>query len=169
MWWQELKSTLYVCVQEQIQVPMLQTSMISDSKCIPEQLLPSRWILYQLHQAQYKAIRRAFYVVRNILQLLERDSLSPDPTDCGWTLNKEGFLLPDKCLKSVPDAKLIVCKCQAGCERNCSCKRAKQYCVVFCHKKQRTDCQNRHVWMLIFVMFMISNMMYSNQRSLINL
>ena len=89
-------------------------------------------------------ITRAFYVVRNILQLLERDSFSSDPTDYGLSLNKDGIIIPRSVSKSVSDAKLIICKCQAGCERNCPCKRAKQYCVAFCHKKQRIICQNRH-------------------------
>ena len=67
---------------------------------------------------------------------------SDDPTDFGWSLNKDGVLLPDKCLKCVPDHKLEICKCQAGCERNCPCKKTES-CSVMSQKK-RIDCQNRY-------------------------
>jgi hypothetical protein len=103
-------------------------------------------------------IKRAFYVVRNVLRLLEHDIPSDDPTDFGWSLNKEeGVLLPDKCLKCLPDHKLKICKCQAECERNCPFKKTILNRVVFCHKKResivRTDISKKLILVTFFITF----------------
>ena len=86
-------------------------------------------------------IIRAHHSVRFILTLLEPHDI-PDPRECGWML-EDGALLPEKCLKPLPRNVITTCKCMGKCmTKMCVCKKAKQKCVIFCHK-QTSECQNQ--------------------------
>ena len=85
-------------------------------------------------------IIRAHHTVRFILTLLEPHDI-PDPRECGW-MPEDGALLPEKCLKPLPRNVITTCKCMGKCmTKMCVCKKAKQKCVIFCHK-QTSECQN---------------------------
>ena len=87
-------------------------------------------------------LRRAFYVIRNVLTLLT-DASQLDPFDYGW-INQDGMLLPLESLKPIPAKMLSLCGCGGKCNsKRCSCKAADVMCVTYCHKKVvEPICQN---------------------------
>ena len=88
-------------------------------------------------------IKRAFYCVRKVLCLLDVSVTRPvtDSTKYGWVKDND-TLLPDKCLKPLPQRMLVVCMCTGTCgSTRCVCKKAGVKCVIFCHKQEST-CQN---------------------------
>ena len=88
-------------------------------------------------------IQRAFYVVYNVLNLLDDRRLVLDPTNHGWICD-DGTLLPVKGLKPLPAAMLAVCRCDGKCAtKSCRCAKAGLVCVVLCHKSKVSECQNK--------------------------
>jgi len=88
-------------------------------------------------------IQRAFFILRNVLNLLNDRGAVLDPVNRGWFCDG-GTILPVKGLKPLPADMLIVCKCGGKCDtKRCSCAKADLMCVVFCHKSQLSDCQNK--------------------------
>lgn len=88
-------------------------------------------------------IMRSFYVIRNIICLLDDTSAIRNPINYCWVKDND-LLLPDKCLKPLPHELLETCKCTGKCDtRRCCCKKAEQKCVLFCHAQQHPECQNK--------------------------
>ena len=79
-------------------------------------------------------IRRAFFVVRRVMFLLDDSHEDLDTTDFGWTVDMNNNLLPDKCLKPLPSHITVLCKCKGKCvSRACLCKQKEVRCVLFYH------------------------------------
>ena len=62
----------------------------------------------------------------------------PKPTDCGWKMDDNSFLLPVTSSVnsiSLKDLELISCQCKAGCRSSrCGCSAKKQKCLEgICH------------------------------------
>ncbi len=84
-----------------------------------------------------------FSAVRNVLCLLNDPHSTQDPMNYGW-VSDNSILLPAKCLDPLPHGKLVICKCTEKCDtKRCPCKKAKEKCVIFCHKQQKSVCQNK--------------------------
>jgi len=87
-------------------------------------------------------LTRSFYVIRNVLTLL--DVLQPaglDPCDYGWE-HKSGFLIPKQYLLPMPANILVTCNCAKHCTtRQCKCRTEEKICTEFCHKKNK-QCKN---------------------------
>ena len=95
-------------------------------------------------------IQWAFYVVYNVLNLLDDRRPVLDHTNHGWICD-DGTPLPVKGLMPLPAAVLTVCRCDGKCAtKSCQCAKAGLVCVVFCLKSKVSECQNRywdlHVW-----------------------
>ena len=75
-----------------------------------------------------------FYLIRRLSSLLDTHFVSMVPRNYSW-LEKNGFLLPDKCLHRLPPALLKICKSCKDCStKRCVCvgnfSEAAQYIVV---------------------------------------
>ena len=88
-------------------------------------------------------IQRSFFIVHNVHNLLNDHGPVLEPTNYGWFCD-DGALLPVKGLKPLPAEMLTLCKCGSKCDtKRCSCRKAGLVCVLFCHKSQVSDCQNK--------------------------
>lgn len=58
-------------------------------------------------------LRRAFYMVREAVTLLNRDTPS-NPTDFGWAV-KDDMLVPQQHLLCISSPVLVVCNCTGKC------------------------------------------------------
>ncbi len=88
-------------------------------------------------------IQRSFFIVRNVVNLLNNHSPTLDPTDHGWFCDN-GNMLPMKSLKPLPTEQLTVCRCVGKCNtKRCMCAKSGLVCVVFCHKSRESECQNK--------------------------
>lgn len=103
---------------------------------VPLDRLPPTSSVIEMH------LRRAFYMVREAVTLLNRDTPS-NPTDFGWAV-EDDMLVPQQHLHCIPSSVLLVCNCTGKCNsRRCSCKAAGVQCVIFCHKNVSTvTCEN---------------------------
>ena len=87
-------------------------------------------------------IKRAFFVLRNVLNVFNDRSPELNAIDFGWFLEGD-TMLPAKGLKPIPDDILVVCKCVGKCDTNrCKCFKVDVPCVVYCHTAHQ-DCDNR--------------------------
>ena len=77
-------------------------------------------------------IMRLFYLLRRLSSLLDTHFASMDPRNYPW-LEKNGFLLPDKCLCQLPPVLLKICKSCKGCStKRCECRKLFGSCTVYC-------------------------------------
>ena len=61
------------------------------------------------------------HLIRRLSSLLDTHFVSMGPRNYSW-LEKNGFLLPDKCLHQLPPALLKICKSFKGCStKRCVC------------------------------------------------
>ncbi len=91
-----------------------------------DRLLPTSSVI-QMH------LRRTFYMVREAVTLLNRDTVS-NPIDFGWTV-EDDMLFPMQYLLCIPSSVLVVCNCSGKCNsRRCSCKAVGVQCVIYSHK-----------------------------------
>ena len=88
-------------------------------------------------------IQRSFYIVHNVINLLNKCGPVLDPTSHGWFCD-DSTLLPVKGLNPPPPEKLILCKCVGKCDtKRCPCAKARLVCTLFCHMSQESRCQNK--------------------------
>ena len=91
-------------------------------------------------------LRRAFFVIRRFMSLLDDSHDKLAPTEYGWIIDADDHLLPDKCLKALPSNITVVCKCAGKCvSKQCPCKRENVRCVMFCHASSTTCSNKLHV------------------------
>ena len=84
-------------------------------------------------------IRRCFYLIRNVVTLLETRQTGLDPEDFGWTTTN-GVLCPTTFMHRLSPELLVVCSCSGKCDtRRCKCKASDVRCVLFCHKDKVAD------------------------------
>ena len=87
-------------------------------------------------------IRRAHYVIRNVLCLVDKHRMG-DQVEHGWLWDC-GVLLPDQCLNPLPNVMTITCKCEGKCiTKRCICRKLNQQCTIFCHQKKQNVCENK--------------------------
>ena len=90
-------------------------------------------------------IHRGAYLIRKACSLLTEDMRDRfiDPLENGW-VEKFGMLVPAKCMKSLPETVLKLCKCEGTClNKRCTCKAANVKCTIYCHGKNSTStCAN---------------------------
>jgi hypothetical protein len=111
-------------------------SHINSNHPKPLELLPPTSSVIQNH------IKRAFFILRNVLNILNEQYTVPDATNYGWLL-EDATMLPVKGLKSIPPEILTVCQCGGQCDtRRCVCRRGGMSCVVFCHAANNSECRN---------------------------
>ena len=98
------------------------------------------------HSITQGHIRRWWFLTKKLNSLFDDKEFSLDPTQYGWE-DKDGHLLPQKNLLSVPDKILTTCSCKHGNEekrcqsQRCSCKKAGVPCTSFCECK--IICRNK--------------------------
>ena len=91
-----------------------------------QSVVPSSYCIRNGH------IMRLFYLIRRLSSLLDTHFVSMDPRNYSW-LEKNGFLLPDKCLCQLPPALLKICKSCKGCSRKrCVCRILLGSYTVYC-------------------------------------
>ena len=92
-------------------------------------------------------IKRAFYVIRTVVTILDDSSEKLNPTFYGWEIDNFERLLPAKHLKLLPSDMLTICKCRGRCAtRQCPCRKAGVACMLFCHNKEsNAECCNKIV------------------------
>ena len=87
-------------------------------------------------------LKRSYYVIKNVVNLLNNPNISLDPLNYCWILDND-MLVPEKCLNPLPEELTVICKCTGKCSTNiCSCKRNSQECVIYCHKQNNVQCTN---------------------------
>ena len=82
-----------------------------------------------------------FFVLRNALTLISSTTNEREPGKFGWE-SQSGHLLPMKFPRTLPDDKVVTCRCTRKCEtKHCRCKAASVSCVTHCHKDS-SECKN---------------------------
>ena len=77
-------------------------------------------------------IMRLFYLIHRLSSLLDTHFVLMDPRNYSW-LEKNGFLLMDKCLHQLPPALFKTCKsCKCCSTERCVCQNLPGSCTVYC-------------------------------------
>ena len=71
-------------------------------------------------------IMRMFYLIKRLSSLLNKYFVPLDPIMYGWK-EKGGYLLPNKCVREIPNKLINMCGCNDCSSKRCGCRR-----VVFC-------------------------------------
>ena len=88
-------------------------------------------------------IMRLFYLICRLSSLLDTHFVSRDHRNYSC-LEKNGFLLPGKCLYQSPTALLKICKSCKGCStKRYVCRKLLRSCTVYCGC--RAKCQNIYI------------------------
>ena len=72
-----------------------------------------------------------FYLIRRLSSLLDTHFVSMDPRNYSW-LEKNDFLLPDKCRRQIPPDLLKICKSCKGCStKRYVCQKLLGSCTIY--------------------------------------
>ena len=90
-----------------------------------QSLVPSSYCIRNGH------IMLLFYLIRRLSSLLDTHFVSMDPRNYSW-LEKNDFLLPDKCLRQIPPDLLKICKSCKGCStKRYVCQKLLGSCTIY--------------------------------------
>lgn len=86
-------------------------------------------------------IKRAFYIIRNCLNVLNPTYVEKDPCSFGWE-EVNGVLKPVNFLNRLPSELTRVCSCKTCATKRCPCRNALLICSTYC-KCTVQDCKNK--------------------------
>ena len=88
-------------------------------------------------------IMRMFLLSKRLSSLVSRCVVPLDPIMYSWK-EKDGYLLPNKCLREIPKNLIKTCGCNDCSSKMCGCRRNLSKCTIYCACTGNNACRNTY-------------------------